>query len=73
MAPQPATDRPEVTVANALLSGLNDLSARAGHDLLGPLNQAASLLALFLKRGTEIRRSSSGYSFWNFCKARQSG
>jgi light-regulated signal transduction histidine kinase (bacteriophytochrome) len=50
MAPQPEPGRQEVTVANALLSGLNDLSSRAGHDLLGPLNQAASLLALFLKR-----------------------
>jgi light-regulated signal transduction histidine kinase (bacteriophytochrome) len=50
MAPQPECGPPEVTVANALLSGLNDLSSRAGHDLLGPLNQAASLLALFLKR-----------------------
>ena len=51
MAPQPQSAPQEVTVANALLSGLNDLSARAGHDLVGPLNQAASLLALFLKRG----------------------
>ena len=49
-APQPHPDRQEVEVANALLSGLNDLSSRAGHDLLGALNQAASLLALFLKR-----------------------
>jgi light-regulated signal transduction histidine kinase (bacteriophytochrome) len=49
-AQQPERDRQEVIVANALLSGLNDLSSRAGHDLLGPLNQAASLLALFLKR-----------------------
>jgi light-regulated signal transduction histidine kinase (bacteriophytochrome) len=50
VAPQPESDPREVTAASALLSGLNDLSSRAGHDLLGPLNQAASLLALFLKR-----------------------
>lgn len=49
-APRPQRDRQEVIVANALLSGLTDLSSRAGHDLLGPLNQAASLVALFLKR-----------------------
>ena len=49
-APQREPDRQAVTVASALLSGLNDLSSRAGHDLLGPLNQAASLVALFLKR-----------------------
>jgi light-regulated signal transduction histidine kinase (bacteriophytochrome) len=49
-APQRLPDRQEVEVANALLSGLNDLSSRAGHDLLGSLNQAASLIALFLKR-----------------------
>lgn len=34
----------------ALLSGLTELSARAGHDMVGPLNQAGSLLALFIKR-----------------------
>jgi light-regulated signal transduction histidine kinase (bacteriophytochrome) len=50
MAPQPETNLPDVIAAQALLSGLNELSARAGHDLLGPLNQAASLLALFIKR-----------------------
>jgi light-regulated signal transduction histidine kinase (bacteriophytochrome) len=49
-APQREPDRKEVAVATALLSGLNDLSSRARHDLVGPLSQAASLLALFLKR-----------------------
>jgi len=29
---------------------LTELSSRAGHDLVGPLNQAASLLALLIKR-----------------------
>jgi light-regulated signal transduction histidine kinase (bacteriophytochrome) len=50
MAPQPETIAPDVIAAQALLAGLNELSSRAGHDLLGPLNQAASLLALFIKR-----------------------
>ncbi len=62
MAPQREPDRQEVIVANALLSGLNDLSSRAGHDLLGPLNQAASLLALFLKRGGRFARHPGDYS-----------
>ena len=47
---QPQQGQRELIAASALLSGLNDLCSRAGHDLLGPLNQAASLLALFLKR-----------------------
>jgi light-regulated signal transduction histidine kinase (bacteriophytochrome) len=36
--------------AQALLAGLTALSTRAGHDMVGPLNQAGSLLALFIKR-----------------------
>jgi light-regulated signal transduction histidine kinase (bacteriophytochrome) len=40
----------EAIEARALLAGLTALSARAGHDMVGPLNQAGSLLALFLKR-----------------------
>lgn len=50
MAPQPQVGRQEEMVTQALLSGLTKLSARAGHDLLGPLNQAGALLALFIKR-----------------------
>jgi light-regulated signal transduction histidine kinase (bacteriophytochrome) len=50
MAPQPEMNRQEMIAAQALLSGLTELSARATHDLLGPLNQAGSLLALFVKR-----------------------
>lgn len=50
MAPRPETSRQEAVAAQALLSGLTELSSRAGHDLVGPLNQAASLLALFIKR-----------------------
>jgi chemotaxis family two-component system sensor kinase Cph1 len=34
---------------------LGEFSSRAGHDLLGPLNQASSLLALFIQRhDTEV-------------------
>jgi light-regulated signal transduction histidine kinase (bacteriophytochrome) len=33
-----------------LTEELADLASRAGHDLVGPLNQAAALLALFVKR-----------------------
>lgn len=36
--------------ARALVSALTELSLQAGHDLVGPLNQAASLLALLIKR-----------------------
>jgi light-regulated signal transduction histidine kinase (bacteriophytochrome) len=50
MAPQPETNPPDVIAAQALLAGLTELSSRASHDLLGPLNQAASLLALLIKR-----------------------
>lgn len=50
MAPQPEISRQEAVAAQALLSGLTELSSRAGHDLVGPLNQAASLLALLIKR-----------------------
>lgn len=50
MAPQAETIRQEEIAARALLSGLTELSAHAGHDLLGPLNQAGSLLALFIRR-----------------------
>jgi len=50
MAPQPEMNPRDAAAAQALLSGLTEISARAGHDLLGPLNQAASLMALFIKR-----------------------
>jgi len=50
MAPQPQTGRQEEIATQALLSGLTNLSARAGHDLLGSLKQAGALLALFIKR-----------------------
>ena len=50
MTPQPQMSRQEAIAAQALLSGLTKLSARAGHDLLGSLNQARTLLALFIER-----------------------
>jgi light-regulated signal transduction histidine kinase (bacteriophytochrome) len=50
MAPQPETGWREAIATQALISGLTELSSRAGHDLLGPLNQASALLALFIKR-----------------------
>jgi chemotaxis family two-component system sensor kinase Cph1 len=50
MAPQPEPSRREALEAQALLCALTELSARAGHDLIAPLNQAGSLLALFVKR-----------------------
>lgn len=34
----------------AMLEALTELTSRAGHDMVGPLNQAGSLLALFIKR-----------------------
>jgi light-regulated signal transduction histidine kinase (bacteriophytochrome) len=34
----------------AVLTALTGFSERAGHDMAGPLNQASSLLALFVKR-----------------------
>jgi light-regulated signal transduction histidine kinase (bacteriophytochrome) len=49
-APQPEISRQDVIAAQALLSGLTELSSRAGHDLLGPMNQAGTLLALLIKR-----------------------
>ena len=50
MAPQPQMSRQEAIATHALLSGLTKLSAHAGHDLLGSLNQTRTLLALFIKR-----------------------
>jgi chemotaxis family two-component system sensor kinase Cph1 len=49
-APQPRTNPQDAITTQALLSGLTSLSARAGHDLLGSLNQAHTLLALFIQR-----------------------
>jgi light-regulated signal transduction histidine kinase (bacteriophytochrome) len=45
----PQTEQGEIE-PEPLITSLAEFSARAGHDLLGPLNQASSLLALFIKR-----------------------
>jgi light-regulated signal transduction histidine kinase (bacteriophytochrome) len=50
MAPQPDMSRQEAIAAQALLAGLTELSSRAAHDLVGPVNQAGALVALFVKR-----------------------
>ncbi len=40
----------DLTRARTLMVELAEFASRAGHDLLGPLNQASSLLALFIQR-----------------------
>ncbi|MGA2714266.1 MAG: ATP-binding protein [Bryobacteraceae bacterium] len=55
MGPQAEPDRKDVARARTLTVQLGEFSSRAGHDLLGPLNQASSLLALFIQRhDTEV-------------------
>jgi light-regulated signal transduction histidine kinase (bacteriophytochrome) len=45
----------DAAMGRVLTEELAELASRAGHDLLGPLNQAAALLALFVKRhGNEL-------------------
>jgi len=43
-------DHKDVARARALTAELAEFSSRAGHDLLGPLNQASALLTLFIQR-----------------------
>ncbi len=50
MSPEPDRDRRDAIRSQALARAMAEFSARAGHDLLGPLNQAGSLLALFVER-----------------------
>jgi signal transduction histidine kinase len=50
MAPTSELNPREVIEARALLSALTEFSSCARHDLLGPMNQASSLLALFIRR-----------------------
>ncbi len=50
MAPQPEAPSREERRTRALAGRLAEFSARAGHDLLGPINQASSLVALFIHR-----------------------
>jgi light-regulated signal transduction histidine kinase (bacteriophytochrome) len=50
MAPRPDPD-PAVPIRSQVLAeAFSDFSSRAGHDLVSPLNQAASLVALFVQR-----------------------
>ena len=50
MGPGFNPDSNDVARARTLAVELAEFSGRAGHDLLGPLNQASSLLALFIQR-----------------------
>jgi light-regulated signal transduction histidine kinase (bacteriophytochrome) len=52
MAPRPDSQPRDVAEerARTLASGLAEFCGRAGHDLVGPLNQAGSLLALFVQQ-----------------------
>src|SRR6185312_5080022 len=50
MTPQTELDRQSVVAAQAMLAALTEFSQRAGHDMIGPLSQAGSLLALYVRR-----------------------
>lgn len=56
MAPRPeeesadGADWRHAAAAEALRVSLTEFAARAGHDMVGPLNQAASLTALLIRR-----------------------
>jgi len=47
---RPAKALARSSQTEAMVAALTELAARAGHDMVGPLNQAGSLLALFIKR-----------------------
>jgi light-regulated signal transduction histidine kinase (bacteriophytochrome) len=52
----------DLTRARTLTTELAEFSARAGHDLLGPLNQASALLALFVQgRSVQSGLVQSGF------------
>ena len=55
--------------AQALLSGLTELSARASHDLVGPLNQAGCAVGALHQTPWEPAGSRTRPSCSNFCKA----
>src|SRR5947209_20369700 len=50
MSPKTCDDERAIREAVIRAAALTELAARAGHDMVGPLNQAGSLLALFIKR-----------------------
>lgn len=56
MAPQPDSEQREITGerTRVLASDLAEFCARAGHDMVGPLNQAGSLLALFVQQRKNV-------------------
>jgi light-regulated signal transduction histidine kinase (bacteriophytochrome) len=50
MAPRPDPGPGVAPRSQVLAEAFSDFSSRVGHDLLSPLNQAASLIALFVQR-----------------------
>jgi light-regulated signal transduction histidine kinase (bacteriophytochrome) len=50
MAPRPDPDPGVAVRSQVLANAFSEFSSRAGHDLVSPLNQAASLVALFVQR-----------------------
>src|SRR5438874_11915337 len=50
MSPKTCDDERAIREAVIRAAAMTEFAARAGHDMLGPLNQAGSLLALFIKR-----------------------
>jgi light-regulated signal transduction histidine kinase (bacteriophytochrome) len=55
----PCNPERDAAEARALLTALTGFSERAGHDMAGPLNQAATLVSLFIKRkGKQLDRES---------------
>jgi light-regulated signal transduction histidine kinase (bacteriophytochrome) len=52
----------DLTRARTLTMELAEFSARAGHDLLGPLNQASALLALFVQNHSVQRNATEADS-----------
>ncbi len=59
MVPTSEASAREAIAARALLSALTEFSSCARHDLLAPINQAGSLLALFMRRNGGQRNSEA--------------
>jgi signal transduction histidine kinase len=53
MAPRPEADAREAVAARVIVAGMTELMTRASHDLIGPLNRAASLLELLIRRHSQ--------------------
>lgn len=56
MAPSPEADTREAAAARVVLASMTELMACASHDLIGPLNRAAALLELLIRRHREELR-----------------